>query len=296
MGVDDALALVLAAKLFADSLAVSTVWGNVPVSVATRNALLFRELLQRPRTLPIFTGADRALDGFSRETPLTHGEDGLGDATQSLELGLLEKISSQNPARLGDTPPPQGTPVTLIGIGPATNIPRIVAWYGHSAVARIVLMSGVFFDFGNANPAAEFNAHCDPLALRQTLDLGIPTTLVTLDVCRKVQFSRTALEALKNLDRSPLANLIANSHLRYIDAYREWEHLDGCYPHDALAVLAAFAPERFFKLRGEVTIACSPPARGQTTFKPIASSHIEIVTGCELKWVREFLAQFLDGN
>jgi inosine-uridine nucleoside N-ribohydrolase len=294
MGVDDGLALALADKLFPASLAVSTVWGNAPVSVATRNALLFRELLCRSTTLPIFTGADRALDGFSRDTRLTHGEDGLGGATQSLEPGLLEKISGQMLVRLGDSPPPQGTPVTLIGIGPATNIPRIVSWYGHSAIERIILMSGVFFDFGNANPAAEFNAHCDPFALRQTLDLGIPTTLVPLDVCRKVQLSRAAVEPLKNPDRSPLANLIANSHMRYIDAYRVWECLEGCYPHDALTVLAAFQPERFFKLRGEVTIECAPPKRGQTTFKPAASSHIEVATGCELKWTRGILSQFLN--
>jgi purine nucleosidase len=295
MGVDDGLALALADNLFSTSLAVSTVWGNVPVSVATRNALLFRELLCRPTTLPIFTGAHRALDGFSCDSRLSHGEDGLGDATQSLELSLLKKISSQMLVHLGNTPPPQGRPVTLIGIGPATNIPRIVSWYGHSAIDRIVLMSGVFFDFGNANPAAEFNAHCDPFALRQTLDLGIPTMLVPLDVCRKVQLSRTALETLRNLDRSPLANLIATSHMRYIDAYQEREGLDGCYPHDALAVLAAFQPERFFKLRGEVTIECISPKRGQTTFKPVASSHIEVATGCELKWARGILTQFLNG-
>src|SRR5262245_60804296 len=187
MGVDDGLALVLADKLFSGSLIVSTVWGNVPVRVATRNALLFRELLCRTATLPVFTGADRALDGFLRDQRRTHGEDGLGDATRSLDLSLLEKISSQKLVRLGDVPPPQGTSVILIGIGPATNIPRVVAWYGHSAVSRIVLMSGAFFDFGNVIPVAEFNAHCNPIALRQTLDLGIPTTLVPLDVCRKVQ-------------------------------------------------------------------------------------------------------------
>jgi purine nucleosidase len=296
MGVDDGLALVLADKLFADSLALSTVWGNVPVNVATRNALLFRELLCRPTTLPIFTGADRALDGFSRDTLRTHGEDGLGNATQSLEVGLLEKISGHSLMRLGCTPPPQGAPITLIGIGPATNIPRIVSWYGHSVISRIVLMSGVFFDFGNVNHTAEFNAHCDPVALRQTLDLGIPTTLVPLDVCRKVQLSSTAMEKFKNLDGSPLANLVATSHMQYIDAYREWEDLDGCYPHDAIAVLAAFQPERFFKLRGEVTIECSSPKRGQTTFKPAASSHIEIATGCELKWARGILNQFLNST
>lgn len=293
MGVDDGLALVLADKLFSGSFALSTVFGNVPVTVATRNAMLFRELLYRTATLTVFAGADRALDGFSRDARHIHGEDGLGGATRWLDARLLQKISSQTVVRLGDAPPPKGAPVILIGIGPATNIPRLVSWYGHSAVSRIILMSGVFFDLGNIIPAAEFNAHCDPFALRETLDLGIPTTLVPLDVCRKVQLSRLAMEAFKEADKSPLANLVATSHMHYMDFYREWEGLDGCFPHDSLAVLAALAPDRFFRLRGRVMVECTPPERGRTTFMPAASSHIEVVTGGELKWAREVLADLL---
>jgi purine nucleosidase len=295
MGIDDGLAFVLADTLFSGSFAVSTVFGNVPVNIATRNAMLFRELLRRTTTLPVFAGADRALDGFSCGASHIHGEDGLGGATRSLEKGLLEKISSQNVVRLDEASPPKGSPVILIGIGPATNIPRLVSWYGHSAVERIVLMSGVFFDLGNIIPAAEFNAHCDPFALRETLDLGIPTTLVPLDVCRKVQLSRVAMKAFGEAKDSPLTNLLVNSHMRYMDAYREWEGLDGCYPHDSLTVLAALGPERFFRLRGQVIIECTPLERGRTTFRPAASSHVEIVTGGELKWAREILAHLLKG-
>jgi inosine-uridine nucleoside N-ribohydrolase len=295
MGVDDGLALVLAHRLLPGQLAVSTVFGNVPVSVATRNAMLFRELLHQTATLSVFAGADRASDGFTRDARHIHGEDGLGGATHSLDRSLLETISNQRVVRLDDASPPKGSPVVLIGIGPATNIPRLVSWYGRSAISRIVLMSGTFFDFGNITRAAEFNAYCDPFALRETLDLAIPTMLVPLDVCRKVKLSRGEMAAFKETDKSPLTNLLVTSHLHYMDAYTEWEGLDGCFPHDSVTVLAALKPELLFTLRGQVLVECAPAERGRTTFKPTVSSHVEVVTGGELKWAREILASFLKG-
>jgi inosine-uridine nucleoside N-ribohydrolase len=183
----------------------------------------------------------------------------------------------------------------LIGIGPATNIPRLVSWYGRSAVSRIVLMSGTFLDFGNITHAAEFNAYCDPFALRETLDLAIPTTLVPLDVCRKVQLTRRDMTAFKEADKSPLTDLLVKSHLHYMDAYREWEGLDGCFPHDTIAVLAALKHSLLFTVRGRVSVDCTAAERGRTTFEADASSHVEIVTGGELKWFREILASFLTG-
>jgi purine nucleosidase len=295
MGVDDGLALALAHQLIPGQFAISTVFGNVPVSVATRNAMLFRELLDQTATLSIFVGADRASDGFVRDARHIHGEDGLGGATHSLDPDFLKKLSKEGVVHLGDAPPPKGSPVVLIGIGPATNIPHLVSWYGRSAISRIVLMSGTFFDFGNITRAAEFNAYCDPFALRETLDLAIPTTLVPLDVCRKVQLSRGEMVAFKETDKSPLTDLLVKSHLHYMDAYREWEGLDGCFPHDSIAVLAALRHELLFTLRGQVSVECAAAERGRTTFKPDASSHVEVVTGGELKWFREILAGFLKG-
>lgn len=296
MGVDDGLAFALAQKMLSGPIAVSTVFGNVPVPIATRNALLFRELLGRTTSLPVYAGADRASDNFICDARHIHGEDGLGGATRLLRAALLEKASAAAVMPLGDSAPPTTKSITLIGIGPATNIPRLVSWYGRSAVARIVLMSGVFFDIGNISPAAEFNARCDPHALRQTLDLGVPTTLIPLDVCRKVQISRSAMERFRETDDSPLTELLADSHMHYMDFYRSWEGIDGCYPHDTIAVLAALEPRKFFHLRGEVTVDCAGSDRGRTTFKATASSHVEIVTGGELKWAREILATFLKGN
>ena len=296
MGVDDGLALAVANELLPDLSALSTVFGNVPVAVATRNALLFRELLGRANNLELFEGASRASDGYFCDARHIHGEDGLGNTTSSLNEDLLRKLANTPVGKLIEAIPKKSEQVTLIGIGPATNIPKLVSSYGVSSIERIVLMSGAFFDVGNIVPYAEFNAHCDPFALQDTLSLGIPTILVPLDVCRKVQLSRAAVIAFGEVEKTPLASLIASSHMGYMDFYREWEDIDGCFPHDSLAVLVALAPEQFFSVRGRVKVETTLSARGKTTVELDQTSHVEIVTGGKLKWAREALARCLRGR
>ncbi len=292
MGVDDGLALLLASRLFGTAVTLSTVFGNVPVEVATRNALIFRELLGRTACWTILAGAACAQDGFTRDARHVHGEDGLGGATGRLDPGLLGALAAQPWATLADAPPPAVSSVVVIGLGPATNIPRLVSWYGRAAVQRIVLMSGAFFDVGNITPSAEFNAHCDPDALRETLALNIPTTIVPLDICRKVQLTRAALQEYGSTRITPLSRLVAESHMKYIDYYRTAEGIDGCNPHDALAVLAAASDERFYAVRGQIAADSTPDHRGQTRMT-IGASQIDVLMGGKLKWVRDMIADVL---
>jgi len=290
MGVDDGLAVALADELLRDVHSISTVFGNVSVEIATRNALIFRNLLGRSSSWTVLKGASHASDGFFINADRVHGQDGLGGATQALGPALLESVARETVGDLEDARPLSGSPVTIIGLGPATNIPNLVAHYGPSAVEKIVLMSGVFFDRGNITPHAEFNAYCDPAALQATLDLGIPTTIVPLDVCQKVQLARATVAAYTRSDSSELTKLIVASHMHYMDFYRTVEGIDGCFPHDAIAVLAALAPERFFHVSGKVTVDCGSDFRGRTGVH-LTETHVNIVTGGELAWVRDILSR-----
>jgi inosine-uridine nucleoside N-ribohydrolase len=136
---------------------------------------------------------------------------------------------------------------------------------------------------------AEFNAYCDPEALQSTLALGVPVAMVPLDVCRKVLLCRSVVNSYKSISQTKLMQLIVTSHLRYIDHCNRNEGIDGCFPYDALAVLAATDLHGFHRLRGRVHVDCSKARRGETTFSPDPSSHIEILTGGRLKWAREKL-------
>jgi inosine-uridine nucleoside N-ribohydrolase len=291
MGVDDLLALVVASRVpNVQLVAISTVFGNVPVDTSTRNACLFRHLGQY--NVPIFRGAECATDGFRGDAVDVFGDDGLGLAVATIDKDLLQAAANSCP--IGPIPARQETtstaePITIVGIGPATNIPELIAYYGAKNVSRIVLMSGAFFDVGNSTPEAEFNAHRDPFALQVILNLQIPVTFVPLDVCRKVLLSRGSVRSYLDIGKSPLMNLVVESHMRYMDYCFTWAGIDGCFPHDAIAVLAASKPEGFFRLRGRVYVDANDPHRGRTRITPDESSNIEVIMGGDLKWVRNGL-------
>ena len=88
-GSDDAIALMLAADDPEATIeAVTTVAGNVPLDLATRNALYTLELMECG-DIPVYEGCDRPLLRPLETAQWVHGEDGMGD------IGL---------------PPPAGTP------------------------------------------------------------------------------------------------------------------------------------------------------------------------------------------
>jgi inosine-uridine nucleoside N-ribohydrolase len=291
MGVDDGLALLVAERMLPRIHSLSTVYGNVPLATATRNALVFRNLFGAAASWPVFKGADRSSDGFQFYARNVHGEDGLGGAIDSLEPALLNRVSHTPVDEIERlVPPTDGERMIIIGLGPATNIPRLVSRFGRKSVKEIVLMTGSFFDRGNITEAAEFNAYCDPAALRATLDLGIPLTLVPLDVCRKVQLLRPTVQAYASSDESAVMRLVIASHMPYMDFYQDSEHIDGCFPHDTVAVLVALAPEHFFHVSGSVQVELETRRRGETRLVP-GKSYIRVVTGGNLAWVREILSQ-----
>lgn len=289
MGVDDALALVLANRVLGDIAGISSVVGNIEVGGATRNALIFRELLHRSDQWTVVQGADRASCGYRPDAYRIHGPDGLGGATSLLSEDLKHRVAQSPILSLQAAQRGCADEVAIVGLGPATNVPALVQLYGRRAVRRIVLMTGVFFDAGNMTPHAEFNAHADPGALRTTLELGIPTTLVPLDLTRKIQLPAGVFGADRRPPASDLARLMQVSHARYAEACKSSEGIDGFFAHDAIAVLAMAFIDRFHTTRGRVDVLLDGEVRGRTVLTSDAASHIEVAMGGDLKWARQVL-------
>jgi purine nucleosidase len=287
MGVDDGLALAIMQRLpNARIVAVSTVFGNVSVDIATRNALIFRRLLRR--RFAVFAGAGRAADGYSINAEGVHGSDGLGGATRTVADHVL-RAAVQTPVLPLNQVQRRGRSVVLVGLGPATNLPSLIDRYGTDGISRIVLMSGVFFDRGNVTSVAEFNAHCDPVALDEVLSCNIPVTFVPLDIARKILLTRGTVQSYLSLSRSQLTRLIVGSHMAYMDSYRQTEGIDGCFPHDALAILVACRPNLFHYVPGNVHIGTLRNDRGRTQITIDKRSKVNVATGGDLRWVRNFL-------
>ncbi|HVY16437.1 MAG TPA: nucleoside hydrolase [Rhodopila sp.] len=178
-GTDDAVALLLAfASPELDVRAVTVAGGNVGLARTLANALALTRLAGV--SVPVHAGADRPLLGAFTGEPRVHGPDGLGGIVlppggapaPGIAADAIRAILRQS-----------ADPVTLVGIGPATNLALALATEPALAerVAAIALMSGAWAE-GNVTPAAEFNAWSDPEALAILLAAGRPVTFATLEL------------------------------------------------------------------------------------------------------------------
>ena len=186
-GQDDAVAilLALASPDEIEVLGITTVAGNVPLPLTTRNALIICELAGHTG-VPVYAGCEAPLKRRLVTAEHVHGKTGLDGPD------LPEPVMPLTPGHAVDfiidtlrTQPP-GT-VTLCPLGPLTNIatafqkaPDIV-----ERVQDIVLMGGAYFEVGNITPAAEFNIYVDPEAADIVFRSGVSITVMPLDVTHK---------------------------------------------------------------------------------------------------------------
>jgi inosine-uridine nucleoside N-ribohydrolase len=228
-GHDDAIALLLAlASPEVELLGVTSVAGNQTLDKTTANAIRVLEFAGRG-DVPVAAGADRPLVRKQFVAAYVHGETGLdgpdlpppqkGPVAQHAVEFLAEKIRSSE------------RPVTLIAVGPLTNVALLLALYPDARPERIVLMGGAIAE-GNVTPAAEFNIWCDPEAAARVFNSGIDVTMIGLDVTHKALFSQAHIGRLAGRVGEMVREL-----LRFYDTFhKEVYGFDGSPIHDAVAV------------------------------------------------------------
>lgn len=272
MGVDDAIALALAARSPEfDVLAVTSVAGNAPVDLCTRNCLLLSELLDIEA--PVAAGANRPLARDLLTAQEVHGADGLGGHLGSLPEpagALLEEPADELLARLPREHPGE---ITLVTTGPLTNVAMALARDpdGVALYHRVVTMGGAFSVPGNTGPVAEFNIYVDPEAAEAVFASGLDITLVPLDATTGAVLPRTSLEGRERTSSLPglkpgrdLGAILYRALDHYIEFQFDESGLDGGYMHDPLAVAAALDEEFLRTTTLEVTVATSGSERGRT--------------------------------
>lgn len=238
-GVDDAFAIALAAlHPDVDLLAVTTVYGNVPLAHTTPNAGRVLALCGRA-DVPVASGADRPLVyPYRHRAGAVHGADGLSGNAGTLPdpapahaesaLELTARLLAQ-----------ASEPVTIAAIGPLTNIALLLAGFPklHNKIGRLVIMGGGL-NRGNTTAAAEFNVRCDPEAARRVLvGQSVPTTLVPLDLTHRCAVSDGDLAELGAT--GPIGAALVGLTGSYRAHYRDVLGWDGIVLHDAVAVAEA---------------------------------------------------------
>lgn len=250
-GRDDAVALMLACGAPGlDVRAVTTVAGNVSLEKTTRNALRVLTLIGHTQ-IPVAAGAEKPLYRELLTAEHVHGESGI--AGPELPEPGFEPDKRDAVSLMADVLEASEDPVTLIPIGPLTNVAALLDRRPElkEKVGRVVLMGGSA-GAGNTTAAAEFNVYVDPEAARDVFASGLPVTMVGLDVTHQARASEEIMERLRSTGRIGEA---ATALL----AEPEWRPRSGDSPpvHDAVAVAAALEPELLRTLPMRVEVECA---------------------------------------
>lgn len=233
--------------------------GNVGLDRTLPNALALVALAGVD--VPVHAGADRPLLGAFVNEVRVHGADGLaGVALPPGGAAQPEHAADAIRRHLRRS----AAPLTLVGIGPATNLALALATEPALAarVARIVLMSGAWGE-GNATPAAEFNAYNDPEALAILLGCGRPVVLAPLDLTSQAMATPARLAGLRAAG-SGRALAAAVAIQAGVPPSRRLGG-DGAPLHDPCAIAWLLRPELFAARPAAVNVDLGPgPCRGRT--------------------------------
>lgn len=200
-GQDDAAAIMLAlgSPEEVEVLGITTVAGNVPVALTSKNARIVCDFSNR-RDVKVFVGCEKPLKRKLVTAEHVHGATGL-DGPE-----LFEPETPLQPRHAVDfiidtlRAEPAGT-VTLCPLGSLTNIATALTRAPDIAgrIQEIVLMGGAYFEVGNITPAAEFNIYVDPEAAEIVFKSGIPIVMLTLDLTHKVLTLKSRVERIRAL-------------------------------------------------------------------------------------------------
>ena len=274
-GVDDALALMLAAySPEIELLGLTTIFGNVSVEQATRNAGFLVSLMPKP--VPVAKGAATPLVNPLHPYPdFVHGANGFGDIAvdypqafkpvdQSAAAFIVEQINAR---------PDE---ITLVPVGPLTNIALALHLDPGIAtkVKQLVIMGGAVYKGGNVSPAAEANIWNDTHAAQVVFSADWPIVMVGLDVTHNTVMAESRMNAA--CANSPkVGAFLAKICEFYANFYRNTAGFDGFCVHDPATVVQILRPDLFTTQRGQVEVVTGGLADGKTLFGPAGLMYAE---------------------
>lgn len=245
-GQDDAINLLLAlsAPDELDVVGITTVAGNVPLPLTSRNAQLVCDIAGREE-VPVFAGCDRPMQRELITAEIVHGSTGIDGIDINEPRTPLQEVHAVD--FLIDTlRAAKAESVTLVPTGPLTNIataleraPDIAA-----AINEIVLIGGAMREGGNATPSAEFNILVDPHAADRVLHCGRPIVVIGLDVTHQVLASSERIARIRAIPNGP-AQATAG-WLEFFSLYDSKKYgEDGAPLHDPCTVAYLLKPDLF---------------------------------------------------
>lgn len=247
MGIDSVMGLLyLLREPSVDLRAITISHGSADVASGAANCLKVLELTG-DREIPVAAGenaplqGDRAFPEFWKALANTLGETRLPEAKAKLD-------SLPAPDRILAVLAESEVPVTIVAMGPLTNLARALAKKPDavSKIAEVVAMGGAVEGPGNVdkpfvgirNGVAEWNCYLDPHAADQVLRSGVKLRLIPVEATKALPVTPEFRQRLAASRRDATSELL----LGLIDAVSEGVDGGWFYFWDTMAAVAAVEP------------------------------------------------------
>lgn len=252
MAIDDWFALLYLAKNPDAEIKAVTIScsGESHCDTGTQNAISLLDLVPTQKPIPVAAGDAYPLDGYF-VFPSAWRKDadtlsGVAVAKASYAPSTLSAVEV-----LHQTISLSKTPITIIAVGPLTNIAQWLLQHPNDVknVNRLVIMGGALDTKGNIivpgftdkhpNTKAEWNFFVDPLAVEIVLNSALNIQLVGLDVTNHVRVTHEYVAHFKALVDTP-----AGKFAKQVYEKNDWFIDSGEYYFwDVLAALTTTNPE-----------------------------------------------------
>ncbi|GAA6208079.1 nucleoside hydrolase [Cognatishimia sp. WU-CL00825] len=262
-GIDDAMAIFYAAAAPDIALlGLTSIFGNVTVETATRNAL--RLLEAAGVDAPVAAGAHTplAMPPFKPSSHV-HGDAGFGDIPAATPKGKqIGETAAEFLCRMAREHKGE---LVVCPIGPLTNIAQALQLDPDFAtnVDRIVLMGGSYREGGNITPHAEANIYHDPHAAEIVFASDAQVEMVGLDVTHQILCTAQDFEAIAQA-APKLGGMLQDMSHFYLKFYASVGKFEGCSLHDPAAVIACTHPDLFDGHRVKISVSCAGETIGAT--------------------------------
>ncbi|XP_068329804.1 probable uridine nucleosidase 2 [Pyrus communis] len=286
-GIDDAMAIFVALQSpEVQVIGITTIYGNVYTTLATRNALHLLEVAGRT-DIPVAEGSHVTITKGTklRIADFVHGVDGLGN--QNFPPPKGKPIEQSAAAFLVEQASLYPGKVTVVALGPLTNIALATQLDPAFAknIGQIILLGGAFAVNGNVNPAAEANIFGDPDAADMVFTCGADILAMGINVTHQV--------VLTDADRETLAmsnGKFAQYLCKILDVYFSYHHdaysTKGVYLHDPAVLVAAVNPSLFTYMEGVVRVQTDGITRGLTILYNKQKRFGEVTEWCDKPTVK----------
>ena len=184
-------------------------------------------------------------------------------------------------------------PVTLVAIGPLTNIALLLTHYPECQfnIRRLVMMGGSA-GRGNFTPNAEFNIAVDPEAAARVFNSGLEIVMCGLDVTNHATLTPEYLASL------PLLNETGKMLHAVFSHYRSGSMTTGLRMHDLCAIAWLVRPSLFTLKPCFVAVETQGTWTAGTTVVDIEGklgqpANAQVALGIDIDAFREWVADVI---